>query len=39
VSWDPPIVLFIMAILYASSGPAMAVYARRKKYLGKSRQA
>jgi hypothetical protein len=35
VSWDPPIVLFIMAILYASSGPAMAVYARREKYLKK----
>jgi CDP-diacylglycerol--serine O-phosphatidyltransferase len=35
VSWDPPIVLFIMAILYASSGPAMAVYARREKYLQK----
>jgi hypothetical protein len=24
-----------MAILYASSGPAMAVYARREKYLQK----
>jgi CDP-diacylglycerol--serine O-phosphatidyltransferase len=35
VSWDPPIVLFIMAILYASSGPAMAIYAKREKYLQK----
>ena len=35
VSWDPPIVLFIMAILYALSGPAMAVYAKRDKYLEK----
>lgn len=35
VSWDPPIMLFTMAILYASSGPAMAVYARREKLLQK----
>lgn len=35
VSWDPPTVLFAMAILYAASGPAMAVYTRRKKHLDK----
>jgi len=33
VSWDPPIVLFAMAIMYASSGPLMAIYARREKLL------
>jgi len=33
VSWDPPIVLFAMAIMYASSGPLMAMYARREKLL------
>lgn len=31
VSWDPPTVLFSMAILYAVSGPAMAIYSRRKQ--------
>lgn len=31
VSWDPPIVLFCMAVIYALSGPAMAVYTRREK--------
>ena len=35
VSWDPPIVLFSMAILYALSGPAMAIYTRREKLLRK----
>jgi len=33
VSWDPPIVLFAMAIMYASSGPLMAIYARRGNLL------
>lgn len=37
ISWDPPIVLFSMAILYALSGPAMAVYVRREKLLKASR--
>lgn len=36
VSWDPPIMLFTMAIMYAGSGPVMAVYARREKLLKKS---
>jgi CDP-diacylglycerol--serine O-phosphatidyltransferase len=31
VSWDPPTVLWSMAIAYAVSGPAMAIYNRRKK--------
>jgi CDP-diacylglycerol--serine O-phosphatidyltransferase len=31
VAWHPPTVLFTMAIMYASSGPLMAVYLRRKK--------
>jgi CDP-diacylglycerol---serine O-phosphatidyltransferase len=31
VSWDPPLVLFLMAILYAVSGPVMAVNNYRKK--------
>jgi CDP-diacylglycerol--serine O-phosphatidyltransferase len=33
VSWDPPTVLWLMAIVYASSGPAMAIYDRRKRKL------
>jgi CDP-diacylglycerol--serine O-phosphatidyltransferase len=33
VSWDPPIVLFAMAIIYAGSGPLMAIYARRGNLL------
>lgn len=33
IAWDPPIVLFTMAIMYASSGPAMALYIRREKLL------
>jgi CDP-diacylglycerol--serine O-phosphatidyltransferase len=37
VSWDPPIVLFTMAILYAASGPVMAVYARREKFMKAAR--
>ena len=36
ISWDPPIVLFLMAITYGLSGPAMAIYARREKLLGKA---
>ncbi|MDT8399974.1 MAG: CDP-diacylglycerol--serine O-phosphatidyltransferase [Pseudomonadales bacterium] len=31
VSWNPPVVLFAIAIIYAASGPAMAVYRYRKK--------
>lgn len=37
VSWDPPIVLFLMAITYAMSGPAMAVYARKEKLMSRFR--
>ncbi len=37
VSWDPPIVLFSMAIMYALSGPAMALYVRRAKWLKAAR--
>src|SRR5690606_11761627 len=31
VSWNPPLVLFTMAVLYALSGPVMAVYQRRQR--------
>lgn len=31
VSWDPPTVLWLMAIAYAASGPAMAIYNRKKR--------
>lgn len=31
VSWDPPSVLFLMAITYASSGPLMAIYMRKRR--------
>lgn len=31
VSWDPPTVLWGMAIAYAASGPALAIYNRRKR--------
>ena len=31
VSWDPPVVLFVIAILYALSGPVLTVYEYRKK--------
>jgi CDP-diacylglycerol--serine O-phosphatidyltransferase len=31
VALNPPLVLFTMAIIYAFSGPAFAIYARRKK--------
>lgn len=31
VSWDPPTVLFSIAIVYAASGPVMAIYSRRKQ--------
>jgi CDP-diacylglycerol---serine O-phosphatidyltransferase len=31
VSWDPPTMLFLMAITYAASGPVMGIYLRRKK--------
>lgn len=30
VAWDPPTVLWTMAILYAASGPVMAFYQKRK---------
>lgn len=33
VSWDPPTVLWLLALAYASSGPAMAVYNRKKQKL------
>jgi CDP-diacylglycerol--serine O-phosphatidyltransferase len=33
VSWHPPTVLFTIAIMYAASGPLMAIYLRRKKKL------
>jgi CDP-diacylglycerol--serine O-phosphatidyltransferase len=31
VALNPPVVLFTMAIIYAASGPAMAIYIRRRK--------
>jgi len=31
VSWDPPVVLFVIAILYALSGPVLTFYQYRKK--------
>ncbi|MDR0780563.1 MAG: CDP-diacylglycerol--serine O-phosphatidyltransferase [Pseudomonadales bacterium] len=31
VAWDPPLVLFSIAVLYALSGPVMAIYLRRKR--------
>lgn len=31
VSWHPPTVLWMMAITYAASGPAMAMYQKRKQ--------
>lgn len=31
VSWDPPVVLFVIAILYALSGPMLTFYQYRKK--------
>ena len=34
VSWHPPTVLFTMAIMYAGSGPLMAVYLRRRRRPG-----
>lgn len=34
VAWHPPTVLFTMAIMYASSGPLMAAYLRRRKRPG-----
>lgn len=34
ISWDPPVVLFIMALLYAASGPVMKVYQHRHKREG-----
>lgn len=39
VSWDPPTVLWGMAIIYAVSGPAMAIYNRRKKFAKNNEQA
>ncbi|MES2625435.1 MAG: CDP-diacylglycerol--serine O-phosphatidyltransferase [Pseudomonadota bacterium] len=35
ISLNPPVVLFTMAIIYAFSGPGMAIYARRKKNLNR----
>lgn len=34
VSWDPPTVLWLIAIAYAASGPAMAIYNRKKRKSG-----
>jgi CDP-diacylglycerol--serine O-phosphatidyltransferase len=31
VSWDPPVVLFVIAIIYALSGPVLTFYQYRKK--------
>lgn len=31
ISWDPPVVLFVMAVLYAASGPVAKFYQYRKK--------
>lgn len=31
ISWDPPTMLFLMAVTYASSGPLMAIYMRKKR--------
>ncbi len=31
VSWDPPTMLFLMAVTYAASGPLMAIYLKRRK--------
>ncbi len=31
ISWDPPVVLFVMAVLYAASGPAAKFYQYRKR--------
>lgn len=39
VSWDPPIVLFSMAIIYALSGPGMVIYSQREKWMGKLQSA
>jgi CDP-diacylglycerol---serine O-phosphatidyltransferase len=38
VSWNPPIILFLMAIVYASSGPVMAVYYYRQSRSVKLRE-
>lgn len=38
VSWDPPTVLFAMAVIYAASGPIMAAYFRRQKKAELARQ-
>ncbi|MDY6981534.1 MAG: CDP-diacylglycerol--serine O-phosphatidyltransferase [Pseudomonadota bacterium] len=31
VAWHPPTVLFTMAVMYATSGPLMAIYLRRRQ--------
>jgi CDP-diacylglycerol--serine O-phosphatidyltransferase len=36
VSWDPPGILFLIAVTYASSGPLMAIYMRRKRKAAES---
>lgn len=33
VSWSPPLILFAMAVIYAMSGPAMAVYLVQRRRL------
>lgn len=38
VSWHPPTVLFSMAVIYALSGPVMAVYLRRRKRRAQRKQ-
>jgi len=35
VALNPPLVLFTMAIIYAFSGPVMAIYIRRNKKVSK----
>lgn len=35
VSWNPPLVLFLMALMYASSGPLLAINNYRKKRASK----
>ena len=39
VSWDPPTVLWMIAIAYAASGPAMAIYNRKKRLASAPREA
>ncbi|HHX83131.1 MAG TPA: CDP-diacylglycerol--serine O-phosphatidyltransferase [Pseudomonadaceae bacterium] len=39
VSWDPPTVLWAMAIAYAASGPVMAICSRRKRRIERTQHA